>query len=81
VPFIQDTVAAGAQVHTDGSPAYRSLTERGYDHRPTVLLSSPQASRSRAAARGPSRSLSAAALDPRHPSWSGPTGPSGRLPG
>jgi hypothetical protein len=29
-------------VHTDGSATYRSLTERGYDHRPTVLLGSPK---------------------------------------
>jgi transposase-like protein len=42
VPFIQDAVAPGAQVHTDGSAAYRPLTERGYDHRPTVLLGSPK---------------------------------------
>jgi hypothetical protein len=42
VPFIQDAVAVGTQVHTDGSAAYRSLTERGYDHRPTVLLGSPK---------------------------------------
>jgi len=38
LPFIQDNVAPGTRVHTDGSAAYRSLAERGYDHRPTVLL-------------------------------------------
>ena len=38
LPFIQDVVAPGSQVHTDGSAAYRSLSERGYVHRPTVLL-------------------------------------------
>lgn len=42
VPFILDTVARGAQVHTDGSAAYRSLSEKGYDHRPNVLLGSPK---------------------------------------
>jgi hypothetical protein len=41
VPFIQDAVVPGARVHTDGSAAYRSLTERGYDHRPTVMLGAP----------------------------------------
>ncbi len=42
VPFILEAVAPGTQVHTDGSAAYRPLTERGYDHRPTVLLGSPK---------------------------------------
>ena len=38
LPFIEHSVAAGTRVHTDGSAAYRCLAERGYDHRPTVLL-------------------------------------------
>jgi transposase-like protein len=42
VPFIRDAVAPGTEVHTDGSSAYRSLTERGYDHRPSLLLAAPR---------------------------------------
>jgi transposase-like protein len=40
LPFIQDSVAPAARVHTDGSAAYLPLREYGYDHRPTVLLGS-----------------------------------------
>jgi len=40
LPFILESVAPGTRVHTDGSAAYRSLAERGYDHRPSVLLAS-----------------------------------------
>ena len=42
LPFILEVVPAGTQVHTDGSPAYRSLAERGYEHHPHVLLGSKQ---------------------------------------
>lgn len=38
LPFIQEAVAPGSQVHTDGSAAYRKLAEHGYEHRPTVML-------------------------------------------
>jgi transposase-like protein len=40
LPFVRDAVEAGARVHTDGSPAYRSLAEHGYVHRQRVHLGS-----------------------------------------
>ena len=40
VPFVQACVESGAQVRTDGSAAYRSLNELGYDHQRTVMLGS-----------------------------------------
>lgn len=40
VPFVQEVIEPGAQVHTDGSAAYRSLRELGYDHQASVMLGS-----------------------------------------
>ena len=40
IPFVQDVVEPGSQVHTDGSAAYRSLGELGYRHQRTVMLGS-----------------------------------------
>ncbi len=40
IPFVQEVIEPGAQVHTDGSAAYRSLTELGYHHQRTVMLGS-----------------------------------------
>src|SRR6266700_5055042 len=40
VPFVQASVEPGAQVRTDGSAAYRSLSKLGYDHQRTVMLGS-----------------------------------------
>ena len=40
IPFVQEVVEAGARVHTDGSAAYRSLTELGYMHQRIVMLGS-----------------------------------------
>ena len=40
IPFVQEAVEAGARVHTDGSAAYRSLTELGYVHQRIVMLGS-----------------------------------------
>lgn len=40
MPFVQEVVEAGARVRTDGSAAYRSLTELGYRHQPIVMLGS-----------------------------------------
>ena len=40
VPFVQESVEPGAQVRTDGSAAYRSLSKLGYDHQRTVMLGS-----------------------------------------
>lgn len=36
--FIQDSVAPGSIVHTDGLPAYDRLENKGYGHEVTVLL-------------------------------------------
>lgn len=40
IPFVQEAIEPGAQVRTDGSAAYRSLKELGYDHQRTVMLGS-----------------------------------------
>jgi transposase-like protein len=40
IPFVQEVVQPGAQVRTDGSAAYRSLKDLGYDHQRTVMLGS-----------------------------------------
>lgn len=40
VPFVQQFVEPGAQVRTDGSAAYRSLSTLGYDHQRSVMLGS-----------------------------------------
>jgi transposase-like protein len=40
VPFVQASVEPGAQVRTDGSAAYRSLSKLGYEHQRTVMLGS-----------------------------------------
>ena len=37
VPFVQDSVARGSIVHTDGWQGYSSLASKGYDHEVTVL--------------------------------------------
>ena len=36
LPFVKQSVAKGAIVHTDGWPGYASLRSEGYDHRPVV---------------------------------------------
>jgi ISXO2-like transposase domain/Transposase zinc-ribbon domain len=38
IPFVQEAVEPGTQVRTDGSAAYRSLKDLGYDHQRTVML-------------------------------------------
>lgn len=40
IPFVQEVVEPGAAVRTDGSAAYRSLKELGYEHQRTVMLGS-----------------------------------------
>lgn len=40
IPFVQEVIEPGAQVRTDGSAAYRSLSDLGYDHQRTVMLGS-----------------------------------------
>ena len=40
MPFVKDVIERGATVHTDGSAAYRSLTDEGYGHQRTVMLGS-----------------------------------------
>ena len=37
VPFVEDSVARGSIIHTDGWPGYSPLTSEGYDHEVTVL--------------------------------------------
>lgn len=39
-PFVRAAVEPGSTVRTDGSSAYRSLSELGYTHRPRVHLGS-----------------------------------------
>lgn len=38
LPFVRETVQPGARVHTDGSPAYRSLSKHNYAHEKAVHL-------------------------------------------
>jgi transposase-like protein len=40
IPFVQEVIEPGAQVRTDGSAAYRTLTELGFTHQRTVMLGS-----------------------------------------
>jgi hypothetical protein len=40
VPFVQASIVPGAQVRTDGSAAYRSLSSLGYEHERIVMLGS-----------------------------------------
>lgn len=40
MPFIKESVSAGATIRTDGSPAYRNTEVAGYTHRKTVHLGS-----------------------------------------
>jgi transposase-like protein len=40
LPFVRDAVEPGTRVHTDGSAAYRSLSEQGYVHQRSVHLGS-----------------------------------------
>jgi transposase-like protein len=40
IPFVQEVIEPGARVRTDGSAAYRTLPDLGYDHQRTVMLGS-----------------------------------------
>lgn len=40
LPFVREVVARGSKVHTDGSSAYRSLSEYGYRHKRIVMAGS-----------------------------------------
>ncbi len=40
IPFVQEVIKPGARVCTDGSAAYRTLPDLGYDHQRTVMLGS-----------------------------------------
>lgn len=42
IPFIQNCVEPDSVLHTDGSAAYRTLKELGYDHQRTVMLGAEQ---------------------------------------
>lgn len=38
IPFVQASIEPGAQVRTDGSAAYRTLSKLGYEHQRNVML-------------------------------------------
>ena len=38
LPFVKDVIQPGSRVCTDGSAAYRHLTDHGYTHEPVVML-------------------------------------------
>lgn len=38
IPFVQASIEPGAQVRTDGSAAYRTLSKLGYEHQRKVML-------------------------------------------
>ena len=38
IPFVQEVIKPGTKVRTDGSAAYRTLPDLGYDHQRTVML-------------------------------------------
>lgn len=40
IPFVQASIEPGSEVRTDGSAAYRALSELGYHHHRTVMLGS-----------------------------------------
>ena len=40
IPFVQEVIEPGAKVRTDGSAAYRTLHDLGYDHQRTAMLGS-----------------------------------------
>ena len=40
IPFVKEVIQAGTTVHTDGSAAYRSLKDEGYEHQRSVMLGS-----------------------------------------
>ncbi len=42
VPFVQEAVAPGSRVITDGLASYLGLPERGYRHRRKVILGAPE---------------------------------------
>lgn len=42
IPFVQSSIAPGSLVRTDGSAAYRSLKELGFEHQRTVMLGAEQ---------------------------------------
>lgn len=42
IPFVQRSIEPGSVVRTDGSAAYRSLKELGFEHQRTVMLGADQ---------------------------------------
>ena len=40
LPFVREAAASGSKVHTDGSAAYRSLSEQGFLHKRNVMAGS-----------------------------------------
>ncbi len=80
IPFVQEVVEAGARVHTDGSAAYRSLTELGYVHQRTVMLGSDVPAHVSISGRA-SGGCARATLDSGHTPWLDTTRASGCLSG
>ena len=63
-PFVQASIVPGAQVRTDGSAAYRSLSSLGYEHERIVMLGSEVVAHA-SMAGGASSGFAGQALDPR----------------
>jgi hypothetical protein len=42
LPFIRETIAPGASIHTDGWRGYAGLADGGYPHRVTVISAGPE---------------------------------------
>jgi len=79
IPFVQAAIEPHSQVRTDGSAAYRSLSDLGYEHQRTVMLGSDLPAHVIHGWRS-SGGFAGQALDSWNPSWIGPTGASGHLP-
>jgi hypothetical protein len=64
VPFVQASIVSGAQVRTDGSAAYRSLSSLGHEHERIVMLGSEVVAHVSMPV-GASSGIAGQALDPR----------------
>ena len=68
--FVSGAVEPGTTVHTDGWPAYLSLSERGYEHERTVMSAQSDPAHVVMPGRAPDREL-AQALAAGNPPGSG----------
>jgi ISXO2-like transposase domain len=80
VPFVQEAVEPGAQVHTDGSAAYRSLRALGYHLEQTVMLGSDLPAHVPMPGVHP-RGGADQTMDSRNASWRGAARAPGRVSG